>query len=130
MDELVEYVPRGKRWGRKPGHYKKGMFWDAFKPTNLRRQLRHLQTIKPGSSVRRLRYAVESPFRSILPVFRFMEGTEAEEMKRRLDSLGKSLEALRVPEDDEPSLRDLNRRLKEVEVRLTSPFGPILQGKD
>jgi len=86
MDELVEYIPRGKRWGRKPGHYKKGMFWDAFKPTNLRRQLRHLQTIKPGSSVRRLRYAVESPFRSILPVFRFMEGTEAEEMKRRLES--------------------------------------------
>lgn len=70
-----DYIPRDKRWGKKPGQYRFGSLWQSAKPTSLRRTISHQKLVHAGTALRRLRYDMTSGMRSIRKALKF-EGIE------------------------------------------------------
>jgi hypothetical protein len=70
-----DYIPRDKRWGKKPGHHRFGSLWQSAKPTSLRRTISHQKLVHADTALRRLRYDMTSGMRSIRKALKF-EGAE------------------------------------------------------
>lgn len=66
-----DYIPRDKRWGKKPGQHRFGSLWQSAKPTSLRRTLSHQKLVHAGTALRRLRYDMTSGIRTIRKAVQF-----------------------------------------------------------